>query len=146
MPQSKKRRYILGLASVERRVIEDIKTSAPGTRVDIGPAKRSLDQNALMWSRLHDIARQLVWTINNTVTKMSAEDWKDVLTAGYITHKKMETRWAMNPEGVGAVALGLSTSRMAKVEMSEFLDYIDAFAADGDVVWSPTSIGGYHEG
>jgi hypothetical protein len=41
-----------------------------------------------------------------------------------------------NIEGTGFVALGLSTSRMTKGEMSDLMELIAAFGAERGVAWS----------
>jgi hypothetical protein len=50
---------------------------SPGTTVEFRAPRRSTDQNALMWSLLTQISKQLDWCGK----KRSPEDWKDLLTA-----------------------------------------------------------------
>jgi len=87
---------------------------------------RSLEQNAAMWAKLADIAEQVVWYGK----KLSAEDWKTVLTASL-----RQTRVVPTIDGDGFVPLGMSTSKMSVKEMGALLDLIDAFAAQQGVVF-----------
>lgn len=96
-----------------------------GWRVVFTEPKRSDAQNDLMWSRLTDISRQVVWYGE----KLSPEDWKDVLTAGL-----RKARVVPGIEG-GFVVLGLRTSTMSVSEMTALLDLMEAFAAERGVAW-----------
>jgi hypothetical protein len=102
-------------------------SAAPlGTRIEFKAARRSNDANALMWARLTEIAQQVVWYGQ----KLSAEDWKDMLTASL--------RKARVVPGIDAgtfVPLGMRTSDMSKEEMTALLDLIDAFAAEHGVTF-----------
>jgi hypothetical protein len=64
------------------------------------------------------------------MTKLSPEDWKDLLTAAY---RRETQRVAMGLDG-GMVMLGLRTSKMSKREFSEFLDFVHATAEDRGVI------------
>ena len=100
--------------------------------LEIRPETRSDAQNRLMWSCLNDISRQVDWYGK----KLAPEDWKHVFTASL---RKLAV--VPNLDGTGFVALGLSTSRMTKAEMTELIDLAHAFGDERGVQWSPTSIG-----
>lgn len=89
--------------------------------------KRSQAQNDLMWGRLEDISRQVIW-YGKTLT---AEDWKDVLTASL-----RKARVVPTIDGDGFVPLGMRTSQMNKAEFGALLDLIDAFGAQQGVTFS----------
>lgn len=89
------------------------------TRVEFKKARRSVDQNDLMWARLQEISRQLDWHGQ----KYSKDDWKD-----YMMHALKRARWMPSEDG-GMVPIGMRTSDLSKEEMSDLLDFIDAFAA-----------------
>jgi hypothetical protein len=96
------------------------------TRVEFKETKRSLDQNALMWCRLTEIACQVVWYGE----KLTSTDWKDIFTASL--------RKAHVVPGLDAgtyVVLGMHTSDMSKEEIGNLLDLIDAFAAERGVTF-----------
>lgn len=92
-----------------------------GTSVTFKRSSRSLDQNALMWARLTEIARQVDWYGR----KLTPTDWKDMFTASL---RKATSVPGIDPGTV--VVLGLHTSDMTKEEMGMLLDLIDAFAAE----------------
>jgi hypothetical protein len=92
--------------------------------MEIKPETRSTEQNARMWAMLTDISQQVEWYGK----KLTPEDWKHVFTASL---RKLEV--VPNIEGTGFVALGLSTSRMTKGEMSELMELMSAFGAEREV-------------
>ena len=97
-----------------------------GTTVEFRKARRSLDQNALLWSRLSDIATQVEWYGQH----LSPEDWKDVLTASL-----RRTRVVPGIDAGTFVPLGMRTSDMTKAEFSDLLEMIAAFGAERGVTF-----------
>ena len=87
--------------------------------VTIAPETRSTDQNRKLWACLTDIAEQVDWYGQ----KLSAEDWKHVLTA---SQKKQRAVQGIDD---GFVVLGQSTSKMTVQEMSELLELAMSFGA-----------------
>jgi hypothetical protein len=79
-----------------------------------------------MWALLSEFAERLEWPVNGRMVKMDAEDWKHVLTAAF---RQETARLAMGLNG-GVVMLGSRTSKMNKREFSEFLEFINAVAAE----------------
>lgn len=92
-----------------------------------GPA-RSLDQNALMWELLTQVAEQITWH----GLKLTAEDYKDLLSASL----RRELRTVPNMTGDGFVVLGRRTSDMSVAELGELVDLIMAFGAMNGVKFS----------
>lgn len=98
-----------------------------GTRIAFKrPDSRSLDQNALMWSRLTEISRAVEWYGE----RLTPEDWKTMFTASL-----RKARVVPGIDG-GFVVLGLRTSNMTKTEMADLLTLIEAFAAERGVVFN----------
>jgi hypothetical protein len=97
---------------------------SPGTTVEFRAPRRSTDQNALMWSLLTQLSKQLDWCGK----KRSAEDWKDLLTAAL---RHIECVPGINPDTI--VPLGMRTSQMTSAEVSELLESIIAFGAERGV-------------
>lgn len=87
---------------------------------------RTLDQNAAMWPLLERFAQQKAWHVNGKLEYLTAEDWKDLLTAAF---KNQANRIATGIDG-GVVILGARTSKMTKPEFSDFLEFIHATAAE----------------
>jgi hypothetical protein len=88
--------------------------------------RRSLGQNALMWSLLSDISLQVEWHGE----KMSRKDWKWVFTAAI-----RRQRMVPGIDG-GMVFLGEPTSGMSKQEMSDLIELLYSFGAEHGVEWA----------
>ena len=88
--------------------------------------RRSLGQNALMWSLLSDISDQVEWHGE----KMSKKDWKWVFTAAI-----RRQRMVPGIDG-GMVFLGEPTSGMSKQEMSDLIELLYSFGAEHGVEWA----------
>ena len=98
-----------------------------GTVVEFRKPTRSHVQNAFLWSCLADISRQVEWYGQY----LSAEDWKDVLTAS-LRH----CRVVPGIDKGTFVPLGMRTSQMTIPEMSELIELIFAFGAERGVVFT----------
>jgi hypothetical protein len=98
-----------------------------GYSVTVAEPTRNLEQNARMWAMLADISRQVDWYGK----RLTSEDWKHVFSSSL---RRLEV--VPNLDGSGFVALGLSTSRMSKREMSDLIELMFAFGAERDVEWS----------
>jgi hypothetical protein len=101
-----------------------------GWRVTVEPAARSLDQNAAQWPILEAFAAQLDWPVNGRMVRMTAENWKDVLTAAF---RREAAQIAAGLDG-GMVILGQRTSKFSKREFSDWLEFLHATAAARGVV------------
>ncbi len=99
--------------------------------LEIRPATRTTEQNARMWAMLADVSRQVEWYGK----RLTSEDWKHVFTASL---RKLAV--VPNLDGTGFVALGLSTSRMTKAEMSDLIELMFAFGAERGVRWSDPAL------
>ena len=122
-------RALIVLNNAEARATASawVQKAPPGTRLEFKKAKRTLEQNALLWSRLTEIARKIEWYGE----KLTAEDWKDVFSASLC-----KARIVPALEGTGYVQLGFHTSDMTKSEMNDMLALIDAFAAQRGVTFN----------
>lgn len=98
-----------------------------GTRVTFQEAKRTNDQNALMWSLLTDVARQVPWH----GVRLSADDFKLLFMAAL----NQEMRLVPNLDGNGFVNLGRSSSNLSKAEMTDLIELILKFGAERGVVF-----------
>jgi ABC-type Fe3+ transport system substrate-binding protein len=95
-----------------------------GSTVEFRAPRRSPDQNALMWSLLTQISRQVEWFGK----KRSPEDWKDLTTAAL---RGAEFVPGVMPGTI--VPLGMRTSQMTKDEISELIESLYAFGAEKGV-------------
>lgn len=96
-----------------------------GTRVTFQEAKRSNEQNAMLWSLLTDVARQVPWH----GVRLSADDFKLLFMAAL----NQEMRLVPNLDGNGFVNLGRSSSNLSKAEMTNLIELIQSFAAERGV-------------
>lgn len=108
------------------RAIDAVRTAPEGMVVSIKPPTRSLEQNALMWALLTDLAAQVQWC-NRT---LSPEDWKCLMTAHLQRNNTVP-----GLEG-GFVVLGGYSSRMTVAEMSDLIELIRSFGVEHGVRWS----------
>src|SRR5512135_1821232 len=123
------RTIILDDGPVRQRAVDAVREAPAGLVVQIKEQTRTTDQNAAMWPLLTEFSRQLLWPVNGSMTKLTPEEWKDVLTAAF---QRETARLAMGLDG-GVVMLGLRTSKMGKKRFSELLEFIHAVAADRGV-------------
>ena len=112
-----------------RLACQAIGQSPDGYMVRVTEPSRSLDQNAAQWPILTAFSEQLEWPVNGKMVKMTPDEWKDVLTAGF---QQETVRLAMGLSG-GVVMLGQRTSKMGKKQFSEWLDYLHATAIERGV-------------
>lgn len=123
-----KRVFVVGAHPASRgNALEAVRTAPDGHCVTVAEPTRTLEQNARLWACLTDISRQVDWYGK----KLSPEDWKHVFSSSL---RKLEV--VPNLDGTGFVALGLSTSRMSKRELSDLMELMRAFGAERDVVWT----------
>lgn len=131
-----RRPFVLSSNDIRRRAKQAIDEAPEGYHVMIRPSTRTLEQNALLWSCLNDLSRQVEWPINGVNQKLSPDDWKDIVTASL----SEENRIAQGIQG-GFVVLGKSTSKMSVKQMTDLIEFIHAFGDEQGVKWSPTSLG-----
>ena len=117
--------FILAHETARKGAMRAVAEAPQGYVVTVSEPTRTLDQNALQWPYLEAFSRQLQWPVNGAMVSMSAEEWKDVLTAAF---QGETVRLAMGMNG-GVVMLGLRTSKMGKRRFSEWIDFLKATAA-----------------
>ena len=123
------RLFVLAHHEARRRAMAAVADAPAGYVIRVEEPRRNLDQNALMWVLLDAFSRQLVWPVNGSMQRLTAEEWKDLLTAGF---RQEQPRLAMGLRG-GVVMMGLSTRKMGKREMADFITFIQSEAADRGV-------------
>jgi hypothetical protein len=108
-----------------RQMAKRLIDQAPGGAVvEIKPPRRSNDQNARMWAALSDISRA-----KPEGRDMPPELWKSLFMAA-CGH---QVRFEPSLDGQGVVPLGFRSSRLSKVEMSDLIECINAYAAEHGV-------------
>lgn len=124
-----KQRFILAHDEARRRALAAVQAAPQGFVVKVEEPTRNLDQNAALWPMLEAFSAQLAWPVNGRMVHLEPEEWKHILSAAY---RRESARVAQGLDG-GMVMLGLRTSRMSKREFSEFLEFINATAANRGV-------------
>ncbi len=117
--------FILAHDQARRGAVAAVANAPAGHKVTVSEPGRSVDQNAALWGILQAFSEQLQWPVNGRMVDMSAEEWKDVLSAAF---RRETARIAMGLDG-GVVMLGCRTSKMSKREFSDFLEFLHATAA-----------------
>ena len=125
-----KKVYILATPIARANAVQAVKTAPDGFKVTIAEPGRTLDQNSAQWPILEAFSKQLEWPVNGQFVKLSADDWKTLLTAAF---RQEGQQMALGLNG-GVVFLGMRTSKMLKKEFSEYLEFLHATAALRGVV------------
>lgn len=97
-----------------------------GTRVEFKEAKRTGDQNSLMWVLLTELATKVEWYGK----KLTPDSWKLMM----LDSLKRELGEALdivpNTDGTGFVNLSTSSSDLSKDEMTMLIELIYKFGAE----------------
>jgi hypothetical protein len=117
------------LTQSREHIIQAILSAPDGFLVEIKADTRTLQNNRCQWPILAAFANQLQWPINGAMQYISAEDWKDILTAAY---RQEMTRVAMGFDG-GVVMLGHRTREFTKEEWPEWIAFLNWAAAEKGV-------------
>jgi hypothetical protein len=128
---SDKRTFMLVHPQARANAVVAVKQAPDGYAVTIREPNRTLDQNAAQWPILEAFSDQLLWPVNGQMVKMTAEEWKDVLTAAF---QRETARLAMGLDG-GVVMLGQRTSKFGKKKFGEWLEFLNAVAAQRGVTF-----------
>lgn len=111
-----------------KRAVEDLPLDRAKI-VTIQNETRKLSQNAQQWPILNAFANQLLWPINGALTKITAEDWKNILTSAY---RQETVRVAQGFES-GLVMLGHRTREFRESEWSEWMSWLEWAATEKGV-------------
>lgn len=121
-----------------QRVIEWMKVAPIGTRVDIKGPKRTLPQNDRMWAMLTDIVRQKKEIDGQTFT---TDEWKVI----FLQALGQEQDVLPTLDGRNFFSTGHSSSNLGKEAMSNLIEFIFAWGAENDVIWSDPQLASYEE-
>lgn len=127
---TERRVFVLAHPEARRRALACVAEAPAMYVVEVREQKRNLEQNAYLWVILQHFAEQLEWPVNGVMCKLSAEDWKTLLSAAY---KRESQRVACGIDG-GMVMLGMRTSKMGRRVFAEFMEFVLSVAADRGVV------------
>jgi hypothetical protein len=110
-----------------RRAAQWCQKAPDGCRVEFKEAKRTTDQNSLLWARLTDVAAQA----KHNGRKYPADVWKCL----FMSALGREIQFIPALDGKSFLPLGLSSSDLSKAEMSELLDFIAAWGAENNITF-----------
>lgn len=100
-----------------------------GTRVEFKEAKRSTDQNSLMWVLLTELSQQVEWYGK----KLSPDSWKLMMLDSLKRALGEALDIVPNTDGTGFVNLSTSSSDLSKDEMTMLIELILKFGAEHGV-------------
>lgn len=103
-----------------------VRTAPKGAVVNISEARRSIDQNDKMWAMLSDISRAKPEGRMHTT-----EDWKAI----FMNACGWEVQFIEGLDG-RPFPTGFRSSRMTKAQMSDLIEYIQAYGDQNRVRWS----------
>lgn len=123
---------ILANDAIRQRAIRWITGLPEGTRVEFKQPQRTLEQNSRMWAMLTDVASQK----DHCGRRYPADDWKVI----FLHALGREARFVPALDGQRFIPIGQSSSDLSKGEMSDLIEFMMAWGAENDVMWSdPTS-------
>lgn len=121
-----KQYFVLSTDKARGNAISAIKQAPTGYLVEIKQPNRSLEQNAM----LHSLIQQISQTIEWVGTKRSVETWKRLLTAGWLRARGEPVEMLPAIDGHGVDIVFRKTSELTVGEMTELLEYIQAWAIE----------------
>lgn len=128
--------------NVRQNAINAIRSADAGSRVTVGPAQRSQDQNAKFHAICTDISKSgLTWAGE----RRHAEEWKVLLVSGHTKATQGEVDFVPGLEGE-FVNIRESTSRMSVARAASLITYALAFCDSNGVHLTETIRGGYLDG
>jgi len=136
------RTFIINSHAVRMRAVDAVLKAPEGVRCVVDPVRRNNIQNARLHAMFADIARQ----VDFFGQKRDAQTVKRLLVDAFARVKAdagepMAGFGQVLPslDGQGVVQLGVQTRRFSKALMSEFIEYLHAWGADFEVVWTATA-------
>ncbi|MGQ3213815.1 MAG: recombination protein NinB [Shinella sp.] len=141
-----KQRFILINENVRRNAVDAVIKAAAGSAITVGPATRSLDQNAKFHAICTDLARShMTWAGK----RRKADEWKVLLVSAHTVATK-DAPDAQKPEIVPGlegefVNIRESTARMSVKRAASLITYAIAFCDTNGVHLTETIRGGFHE-
>ena len=97
--------------------------------LEVKPAKRSCPQNDKYHAMIAEIAQQA----QHLGAKWSADDWKRLLVDSFMRSNNEFTKVIPNLDNNGIVQLGHQTRDFTKEQASEFVEFLQAWAAQNGV-------------
>ena len=116
---------ILASQAHRERAHRLIELAPEGAVVNVAEAKRTLDQNALMWALLSELSRA-----KPQGRLMTPERWKSAFMQSFGHAVQFENDLEGRP-----FPIGHSSSRLSKAEMADLIEFILSWGAQNGVKW-----------
>lgn len=121
------RRFVLAHKQARFNAIEAVRNAPEGDVVVIGPAPRTLNQNAKFHALCEDFARS---RIEFAGKRRSKEDWKTLLVSGHAAATRQESAEVVQGLEGEVVSLRESTAGMSKARLASLIEYSQAMAVE----------------
>lgn len=125
---SSRPQLVLNSRSIRDQARLWIDKAPTGTRVEFKGPKRSIEQNDRMWAMLTDVATQKT----HAGRRFTTDQWKVL----FMHACGRETQFLPALNGGAFVPYGQSSSDLSVSEMTELMDFIEAWGAQNGVVFS----------
>ena len=113
--------------AIRDRAVKWVRGVPPGTRIEFKAPRRTLDQNAMLWACLTDVADQA----RHMGRAYPSETWK----ALFMHALGREVQFLPTLDGQSVFPLGFKSSDLSKAEMSDLIEFILAWGAENGVTF-----------
>jgi hypothetical protein len=121
-----KQLFILAHEMARKNAMQAVLEAPTGYAVEIKPKNRTLDQNAKIHALIQEISRKVVWAGK----LQEVETWKRLLTAAWLRARGEPVEMLPAIDGFGVDVVFRPTSKLTVKEMSEFIEYVTAWAVE----------------
>ena len=121
-----KQLFILAHELARKNAMQAVLEAPTGYAVEIRPKNRTLDQNAKIHALIQEISRKIVWAGK----LQEVETWKRLLTAAWLRARGEPVEMLPAIDGFGVDVVFRPTSKLTVEEMSEFIEYVTAWAVE----------------
>lgn len=118
---------ILSDDSIRAKASHWVAVAPAGTRVEFKKPRRSLPQNDLMWAMLTDVATQK----DHCGRRYTPDQWKIL----FMHACGREVQFLPSLDNSTFIPWGSSSSDLSKEEMSELIEFMQAWGAENGVVF-----------
>ena len=114
-------------AADRQKAVRWVMKAPAGTRIEFKGARRSTDQNSLLWAMLTDIASQ----VEHSGRKYNTNEWKII----FMHAISRETQFIPSLDGKTFIPWGQSSRDLSKEEMSNLIEFMMAWGTENGVTF-----------
>ena len=118
--------FILAHELARKNAMQAVLEAPTGYAVEIKPKNRTLDQNAKIHALIQRISQAVIWAGK----LQEVETWKRLLTAAWLRARGEPVEMLPAIDGYGVDVVFRPTSKLTVEEMSEFIEYVTAWAVE----------------